>query len=104
VDVTQLLTLAIEKGLFAALFVFAFWFILTENKKREESQRDLYLNLSESLDKAKDSIITIEDKVERIDNTSTNVSQDLMEIKFMLNSMDAIIKAQMMKDTNSTKT
>lgn len=100
-DFTRLLALALEKGLFAALFVFSFWFILTENKKREESQRDLYINLSESLDKAKEAIISIEGKIERIDNSQTNVSQDILEVKYMINSMENIIKTQInSKDGN----
>lgn len=94
-NVAEILTLALEKGLFAALFVFAFSFILTENKKREESQRDLYINLSESLDKAKDAITSIEGKIERIDNTQSNISQDLMKVKYMINSMETIVKSQM---------
>lgn len=100
-NIADLVTLALEKGLFAALFVFAFWFILTENKKREESQRDLYINLSESLDKAKDAITSIEEKIERIDNTQTNISQDLMEVKYMIDSMETIVKSQMtFRDNN----
>jgi preprotein translocase subunit YajC len=97
----DILTLALEKGLFAALFVFAFWFILTENKKREESQRDLYISLSESLDKAKDAITSIEGKVERIDNTQSSISQDLLEVKFLVNSMESIVKSQMNNKNNS---
>jgi preprotein translocase subunit YajC len=97
----DILTLALEKGLFAALFVFAFWFILTENKKREESQRDLYISLSESLDKAKDAITSIEGKVERIDNTQSSISQDLLEVKFLVSSMESIVKSQMHNKNNS---
>jgi len=97
----DLLTLALEKGLFAALFVFAFWFILSENKKREESQRDLYLSLSESLEQAKDAITSIEGQIERIDNTQSNISQDLMEVKFLVNSMESILKAQLSSRDNN---
>jgi len=97
----DLLTLALEKGLFAALFVFAFWFILSENKKREESQRDLYLSLSESLEQAKDAITSIEGQIERIDNTQSNISQDLMEVKFLVNSMESILKAQLSNRDNN---
>ncbi|PTY93107.1 BhlA/UviB family holin-like peptide [Heyndrickxia sporothermodurans] len=97
----DLLTLALEKGLFAALFVFAFWFILSENKKREESQRDLYISLSESLEQAKDAITSIEGQIERIDNTQSNISQDLLEVKFLVNSMESILKAQLnIRDNN----
>ncbi|MED1125363.1 BhlA/UviB family holin-like peptide [Bacillus atrophaeus] len=99
-DVTAILTLALEKGLFAALFVFAFWFILTENKKREENQRDLFLSLSDSLDKTKDAVTAIEGKIERIDNNQSNVSQDIMEVKYMINSMETILKSQINKGPN----
>lgn len=97
----DLLTLALEKGLFAALFVFAFWFILSENKKREESQRDLYISLSESLEQAKDAITSIEGQIERIDNTQSNISQDLLEVKFLVNSMESILKAQLSSRDNN---
>ena len=91
-DMDAFMTLALEKGLFAALFVFAFIFILKENKKREESQRGLFLDLSDSLEKAKDAILIIENKLERVDNNTTNLTQDFLEIKYMINSMETILK------------
>ena len=96
-DFTGIMTLALEKGVFAALFVFSFWFILSEGKKREESQRDLYLDLSESMEKTKDAVISIEEKVNRIDNNQTNVSQDIVELKYMISSMETILKSQMLR-------
>lgn len=93
--IEQVLTLALEKGLFAALFVISFWFILTENKKREESQRELYVDLAESLDNAKDAITSIENEIERIGQAQTNISQDLLEVKYMINNMETLVKAQL---------
>lgn len=88
----QLITVALEKSLFAGLFIFTFFFVINENKKREEAQRDLYSKLAESLDKAKDAIVTIENKVERIDNKSSDISQDVTEIKYMISSMESIVR------------
>lgn len=93
VEFIDLVTLASKEGIFVVLFMFSFYFILKESMRREEHQRTLFAGLSSSLEKAKEAITSIEGKIERIDSTQTNISQDLMEVKYMIDNIENIIIA-----------
>lgn len=94
VEFIDLVTLASKEGVFLVLFMFSFYFILRENTRREEHQRTLFTGLSSSLEKAKEAITSIEGKIERIDSAQTNISQDLMEVKYMIDNIENIIIAK----------
>lgn len=93
-DFEVLLPKALESGFFAVLFLFSFWFIITEYKRREEAQRELFSDLSESLVKTKESVASVEGKIARIDGSQTNITQDLFEIKVMISSMERMISSR----------
>lgn len=91
----ELVGLATEKGVFVTLFIFLLLYILSENKKREENQRDLYIKLSRSLDEARDNIKSIEEKIKNIDNSQNNLSKDFMKLQYMLNNIETLLSSQM---------
>lgn len=94
-NLTELVGLATEKGVFVTLFIFLLLYILSENKKREENQRDLYIKLSKSLDEARDNIKSIEEKIKNIDNSQNNLSKDFMKLQYMLNNIETLLSSQM---------
>lgn len=94
-NLTELVGLATEKGVFVTLFIFLLLYILSENKKREENQRDLYIKLSRSLDEARDNIKSIEEKIKNIDNSQNNLSKDFMKLQYMLNNIETLLSSQM---------
>lgn len=91
----ELVGLATEKGVFVTLFIFLLLYILSENRKREESQRDLYIKLSRSLDEARDNIKSIEEKIKNIDNSQNNLSKDFMKLQYMLNNIETLLSDRM---------
>ncbi len=93
-----LMALATKEGIFAALFVFAFIFIIKESKSRETHQRNLFLKLSDSLEKTKDSIAMIENEMARVDNNSSEILKELNEAKITISLMlDMIVNSKKIK-------
>lgn len=91
-SIDAILKLALENGLFPALFVFAFWYIISEHKEREKSQRELYTLLAEDVRKINDAIIGIEESTKRSDTNASAISQDVKELKYMISSLETTIK------------
>ncbi|MGG2085312.1 BhlA/UviB family holin-like peptide [Lysinibacillus pakistanensis] len=93
-DISTLLSLALENGLFPALFVFAFWYIISEHKEREKSQRELYTLLAEDVEKINDVISGIEETIKRVDTNASVISQDVKDLRYMVSSLETTIKSR----------
>lgn len=103
---------AVEFGLFPVLFIFAFFYIINEAKNREKAQGDLYKSMAGDVKEIKDSILTLENEMKRIDAnvsniaTSTsnlsanaskdsgniNVLQEISHLKIMVTTMETNIQ------------
>lgn len=100
-DFDTIFSVAKEFGLFPVLFVFAFYYIITESKARESKQGELYEKLSQDVEMISDSIEAIEEAIKRIDTNVSNktqsidaLSQDVVQLKYMINALDTIIRSQ----------
>ena len=91
-SIDAVLELALENGLFPALFVFAFWYIISEHKEREKNQREQYALLAEDVEKIADAVSSIEETAKRTDTNSAAISQDVKELRYMVTSLEATIK------------
>lgn len=101
-DFAEIFKFAADYGLFPVLFVFAFWYIISESKARENAQRELYIKMSEDLEVISDAMTAIEEASKRTDanvsnnaQVSTNISQEVIQIKYMINAMETIIKSKL---------
>lgn len=93
-SIDAVLELALENGLFPALFVFAFWYIISEHKEREKSQRDLYTLLAEDVKQINEAISGIEETTKRVDTNTSTITQDVKELRYMVTSLEATIKSK----------
>lgn len=93
-SIDAVLKLALENGLFPALFVFAFWYIISEHKEREKSQRELYTLLAEDVRQIADTVSGIEETTKRVDMNTSTISQDVKELKYMVSSLETTIKSR----------
>ena len=93
-SIDAILKLALENGLFPALFVFAFWYIISEHKEREKSQRELYTLLAEDVRQIADTVSGIEETTKRVDTNSSTITQDVKELKYMVTSLETTIKSR----------
>lgn len=93
-SIDAVLKLALENGLWPALFVFAFWYIISEHKEREKSQRELYVLLAEDVKEIADTVSGIEESTKRVDANTSAISQDVKELKYMVSSLETTIKSR----------
>lgn len=101
-DVNAIFKFAIDYGLFPVLFVFAFWYIISESKEREKAQRELYEKLSEDVEKISMAATAIEESMKRTDSNVSvstqsinNISQEVTHLKYMITTLETIIKSHM---------
>lgn len=93
-SIDAVLKLALENGLWPALFVFAFWYIISEHKEREKNQRELYVLLAEDVEKISDTVSGIEETTKRVDTNTSTITQDVKELKYMVTSLETTIKSR----------
>lgn len=94
-SIDELLKAALEYGIFPALFVFAFWYIISEHKERENSQRELYRVLATDVSAISDTISGIEESSSRIDMNTSTITQEMRELRYMVTTLEANIKSKL---------
>ena len=99
-DINAIFKFAVDYGLFPVLFVFAFWYIISESKEREKAQRQLYEKLSEDVQKISNAATALEEAMKRTDSNVSastqsinNVSQEVAHLKYMINTLETIIRS-----------
>ena len=101
-DLQTIFKFVTEHGLMPVLFIIAFYHIITESKNREKAQRELYEKLSEDVEEISKAVSVVEESIKRTDqnvansaNTANDVSKEVTHLKYMISSLETIIKSYM---------